>query len=705
MRRLEMHQEGTKMNDHRRLAATGLLATAIEWMCGTLLISGLFLSWAAAAQEQSKPTDPSEHSAPSEPAEEPNPPEATAQPAQAETPQQAGTPEDKETEEAESAEERGQELLDQAVRVKLSARNMKDLERVVELCEQALSQGLDEGNTQFAKSLLSSTLYEHGARIAEAIFGQTPPDRRWPLLRQFALRDLEKSLQYDLQQGETHLLIARLQALPGGDRARGRKAAEAAVRLLTEDDRLRSQALVVRAGLTDEAKQRSSDYDEAVRLDPRNVDAWRQRGIFQLGQGQGEKAIEDFLELLKLAPDDVVALQALATALSRLQRLDEALKYVNKAIELQPDSPLGYKLRAQIQAGRKDTKAALGDLSRAVDLQPSDVGALTMRARLWQEEGKLDFARADLDRVLDLKPGFPQAMLLRSLLSAREHKFDLAIDDLQQLLKQDPSNVELRLQIAAYYYDDQRPRKAIELCAAVLDDDQDNWLALRLRGDASLLIGKHAQAVADYEAAHKLRPDDSGILNNWAWVLATSPRDQVRDGKRAIELATRACELTDFKAPHILSTLAAGYAETGDFETATQWSDKAVALARQEVEAGEQEPETAPRLKEQLEQLKQELASYKQKKPWRELIEKKDKTQPTVTAVDDSDLDLAAPGAEPPGEDQAKKSTPEAKRPPQEKEPKAPDADDGQETEKPAPDPDEQPDPDERPVPGLPANR
>ena len=70
-------------------------------------------------------------------------------------------------------------------------------------------------------------------------------------------------------------------------------------------------------------------------------------------------------------------------------------------------------------------------------------------------------------------------------------------------------------------------------------------------------------------------------------------------------MATRACEITEYKLPHILSTLAACYAETGDFEQAIQWSKKAVEL--EEAENGEN-----------LSDLKNELNSYEESKPWRE---------------------------------------------------------------------------------------
>src|SRR5690606_517865 len=128
-----------------------------------------------------------------------------------------------------------------------------------------------------------------------------------------------------------------------------------------------------------------------------------------------------------------------------------------------------------------------------------------------------------------------------------------------------------------------------------------------MRGDQYLSIGRHAEAIADFELALAQAPEDSGVLNNFAWTLATSPTDELRNGKRAVELATKACELTEYKMPHILSTLAASYAEAGDFDKATEWAQKAIDLDKTENEGLHQED------------LKKELASYQAKKPFREL--------------------------------------------------------------------------------------
>ena len=80
---------------------------------------------------------------------------------------------------------------------------------------------------------------------------------------------------------------------------------------------------------------------------------------------------------------------------------------------------------------------------------------------------------------------------------AEQGKYDEAIADMQMLSNADPSNVEWKLQIAQFYSADKRPRKAIEVANEVLKSSAENAMASRIRGDAYLSIGKHAEAVAD----------------------------------------------------------------------------------------------------------------------------------------------------------------------------------------------------------------
>ena len=76
-------------------------------------------------------------------------------------------------------------------------------------------------------------------------------------------------------------------------------------------------------------------------------------------------------------------------------------------------------------------------------------------------------------------------------------------------------------------------------------------------------------------------------MNNLAWILATDPDATNRNGAEAVQLAERACALTDRQIPVLVGTLAAAYAEAGRFkeaiETAQQARDLAQAAGQPEV--------------------------------------------------------------------------------------------------------------------------
>ena len=510
------------------------------------------------------------------------------------------------------AADKGQAELDKATELQLNAETLADLEKVVEHAERALDQGLDEENRKFAKQLISSTLFDHARRLSEAVFDTQHPNPRWPVLRGLAVRDLDKALLHDAENGEIHLLRAKLLALPGGDRKEGLKSADAAVRLFREEKAELAQALVARADLSEDDDQRLKDLDAALEADASNADAWQARALHFLGKGDNDKAVEDLQKLLSRKSDNVMARLALAEALTNLKKYDEALRQIDQALARQPDVPLAYLLRARVFLFQEKADDAIKALSKAIEIEPRDVNALLMRSQLLVEQDRFAAAREDLNRILQLRPGLPQALLLRSAVFVDEKKYAEALGDLRELLKKDPDNVPLRVQAAQVYVAGGWPRQAIRTLTRILEDDPDNWLALRSRGDAYLNVGKHAEAIADFNRAVELQPENSGILNNLAWVLATSPDDKLRDAARSIQLGTKACEVTDYKAPHILSTLASGYAEKGDFETAIKWSTKAVELSEGESK----------------DQLRKELESYQQKKPWREKQETPEKPNP-----------------------------------------------------------------------------
>jgi tetratricopeptide (TPR) repeat protein len=92
-------------------------------------------------------------------------------------------------------------------------------------------------------------------------------------------------------------------------------------------------------------------------------------------------------------------------------------------------------------------------------------------------------------------------------------------------------------------------------------------------------LGKTKAAIDYYRHGLLANPNSPDALNNLAWILATNPDAQLRNGRESVKLAEKASELTDYKRPIFLGTLAAAYAEAGRFAEAVSTAERAIALA------------------------------------------------------------------------------------------------------------------------------
>ncbi|MFB3883825.1 MAG: tetratricopeptide repeat protein [Thermodesulfobacteriota bacterium] len=120
------------------------------------------------------------------------------------------------------------------------------------------------------------------------------------------------------------------------------------------------------------------------------------------------------------------------------------------------------------------------------------------------------------------------------------------------------------------------------------------------RGVAYRSKDRYEEAISDFNKAIEISPTYALAYNNLAWLFATAKTPHFRDGKKAIELALKACDLTGYEARDYLGTLAAAYARAGDFENAVQWQEKAMVDIK-----GSQMKESQERLE-----------FYKERKPW-----------------------------------------------------------------------------------------
>ena len=188
-------------------------------------------------------------------------------------------------------------------------------------------------------------------------------------------------------------------------------------------------------------------------------------------------------------------------------------------------------------------------------------------------------------------------------LGREDNDYDQLLADFTEAIRLDPKDA------AAYYNRGTAYSHMGSYGLAVADFTE----ALRLnptcgrayhnRGFAQTARKEYELAIADYSAALRLDPNDAIACNSLAWLWAVCPKDQLRDGPRAVEYARKACELSHWMEANYLGTLGAASAEAGQFDEALKWERMAMKDFGYVLANGEE--------------ARQRLRLYAQKKPYR----------------------------------------------------------------------------------------
>ena len=192
---------------------------------------------------------------------------------------------------------------------------------------------------------------------------------------------------------------------------------------------------------------------------------------------------------------------------------------------------------------------------------------------------------AHLVRALEIAPEIHAAHFNLGLLRVKRKEMELALQCFEKAAELLPDFLAAHQNVASIAYEGGDLEKAIHHCRLVVGLAPKAPAAHRDLATVLLSARRISEAVASLERVVELVPDDQAVLNQLAAILATSTDDKVRDGKRAIILATRADELTKRESAGVANTLAAALAEDGQFEEAVRVSHRALILATKQGDA------------------------------------------------------------------------------------------------------------------------
>lgn len=277
-------------------------------------------------------------------------------------------------------------------------------------------------------------------------------------------------------------------------------------------------------------------------------------------------AIDQFTKLVNENPKNPGPYIKRGNVWLNLNEIESAIADFNEAIKLDPNSILAYNNRGAAWFSKGDFDKAIKDYSEAIKLDPKEKLAYYNRGNVLLEKGEDEKAIKDYNEAIKLDPKMSQAYCNRGIAWHNQGNYDKEIEDYNEAIRLEPKLSFAYLNRGYAWHDKQEYEKAIK----------------------------------DLNEAIRLDPNSADGHNELAWLLATCPNAEHRDGKLAVSHATKACELTDWKDDFYVDTLSAAHAAAGDFEKAIQYLDQAIKI----------NPETDPKAREAM------RAAFKQEKPY-----------------------------------------------------------------------------------------
>jgi len=324
-------------------------------------------------------------------------------------------------------------------------------------------------------------------------------------------------------------------------------------------------------------------FEHAVAASQNNVVALNNLGTLFLRQGNWAKAEQNYAAALRSGKDLSEARINWALVLAHQGQTERAVR------ELRSDprsetSPQIHLTLANILAECQSNSAAAEEYAQALKLRPDYFEAHNSLGALLAKQGNLEGAIIEFQAALSLNPENPDAHFNMASVLNQAGRFAEAASHFAQTIMSNPKDVVARLNLGKALFLDGKPAEAVAQLEKVLRSEPQAeahyFMALAYHSQ-----GRFEEALPHYREAVQLGHSPPLYLNDLAWLLATCPEAQLRDGKEAVHLAEEACRQTDGKVPQFLGTLDAAYAECGRFDdalaTATKTHDLAI-LARQQ---------------------------------------------------------------------------------------------------------------------------
>jgi tetratricopeptide (TPR) repeat protein len=257
---------------------------------------------------------------------------------------------------------------------------------------------------------------------------------------------------------------------------------------------------------------------------------------------------------------------------------ERAVTEYTRAIAAKPHDPEGLIGRGAAHYQLEDMTQAIQDFTAAIQLNGRLAGVWFWRALASQAIHEFQRSVDDATVGLCFEPENAHGLSIRGYSYCLAGDVVSGVSDLNEAVRISGNDPSVRgFRALAYLY--------VGEYASALADFADDGLGQRngtgLFGRTMTLfkLGRYEQAIQEADEFLATGAQDMYALSSLAWFMATCPIPSLRDGERSLRLAQQAANLTRRKWWLVHASLAAAYAEIGDFEEAIRQGEIACQLA------------------------------------------------------------------------------------------------------------------------------